>query len=298
MFELYRNIANNYRCGNYEQVISLIDEYLKIPDVGLDVEIINFYVSSLLKLGSINEESQIIKEYNDLYDKGVSNIETIIKLIDMSSYDEAKIICEETIKKYPYLDAPYYYLGIIGIRTGEYQSSINYFNKLLKYSKNPHFLEKTKIMLEGINKYYEKGKLLKLEYDWFVKKGFTLQPGYIVKLKDECCDDYYVRNRPLLIYKIVNNTIYAFPIRFRVRPRYYVIKNVYENEIQIAPNLISFEKNAIATIERNVTDEQLNFALIDLYYRYLRIYQDSNLEKDVFVNDMQKRIEYKTMKSE
>jgi len=287
MNNLYNAIYKNYNNGNYNKAIYLFNEYLNIPNIGLDSELIKLYITCLLMVGSKTEARKIIDRYKNFYDEAVLKIKKALEYIKECDYQKALPILEKIQSSYPYYDSVYYHLCLVECRIGNIEKAKNYLEQLSKISRNPNFISNAKNTVD----YYDSGKVEYLQYSSFIGLELPLKPGHIIRLKRGASLNLY-REKPFLIYKIVEDTVYAFPITFKIRPQHYIIKKVnVDNEPgQIYPEMMKFSKYSVLKICYELKEEEFRISLIDLYYRYARFWNDkgANLEEDVFINDMQK----------
>ena len=287
MVNIYNRIRNNYKNENYKEVVKAMDEYLNIPSIGLDTEIIHYYAISIIQLGREEEGFNILNKYSDFYKKAIYNVKQAIELIKNEDYKNASVILENVAIKYPYYDSVYYHLCMIYAKTENFDKARVTLGKLIEFSKNNFLIETTRKLIN----FYEFEEIEDIRYKYLKEQNIPLKPGYIVRLKSGTITNINLfREKPLLIYKIENDTIYAFPIRYNINKKFYVLPSINGEKVQLAPELVTFNKQGILRVEYNITDDVLRLCLIDVYYRYLTLNKNNNLEEDIFVKDMQKII--------
>lgn len=287
MIELYRDIWKNYQEGNYEKVIKLIEQYMQIPKIGLDSELIYCYAFCLMRIGYEEKARKIYNVFQDVFDEAISNVELASTDIKNKKYIEAKNRLEQVLEKYPYYDVVLYYLCTIEAKLGNYEKSGIYLDDLIKVSKNPILIEDAKKLLN----YYEFNNISDMNYKLFEEQNIPLKPGYIVRVKKGTLAYLNVPfEKPFLIYKIKGNNIYGFPINFKIKPQYYIFRALGDQECQLYPELVSFKKQGIINVDDKITDEQYQLCLEDLYKRYEKYWQSKDVENNMFMTDMKQKV--------
>lgn len=261
------DLVKYYKNKDYESFIKCFDKYIE-DGYGFDLLNICDYIYSLIKLHRENYAYYILKNLvknNELSDN--------FKLI-LSSYlycctmpiDAINVL--ESIKTDSYRKD--YYLANNYMLAGRIDESKTIIEKML--SKYSYRAEEINELLKEINNYEKYGSFIETEYVCFCNLGGKLEPGYIIYLKDSNkinslnTNEYnYINSRPYLIWKIIGDELYLYPITRKDQVyRYELSKDKYLNTpynryVKVA--LCSTNINNVRSVKDRLTIDDFNNAL-------------------------------------
>lgn len=275
-----KKIQENFHNDRYSEVISLIDEYLTIPGVGMYDMLAYYYGVSLMSLGN----TELASKYLDMSCHLLSNT-TIMKIRVANSYrhyqmyQKAKEILEEVIADENYQDfIGYYTLAKVEFYAGNYERAADLFTKASKYVENDFAVAKIAMFIDKINTYLKSGTK-KIDFEAFKGQGENLQVGHIIYVKipkenviASSSDSYYFK-RTYLITEINNNEIHAISLSNYPVPNSFHLPRTLCCSLDDKYALYSFRTFNINQVESVVGKINLHDVQKILYYFY-HYYQD------------------------
>ena len=294
-FEFFsEQIMMNYRNGDYKAVVRDINKYLE-NKYGMVDWLLDIYVDSLIKIRALDDALKCI-HFMDNYFKGFyDENDMACKYMMCNKLDDAEKILvnsEFTIDKC-------FNLGKVYFLQRKYLKAKEQFLLYIKNSTDELYISKAKKYLFNIENYLKFGAFCECSYQAFKESGDKLLPGHVIYLKsniDEQLNGNYSDvkkfNRPFMIYKIVDEKIYCFPVTTKVESRkcYILYAYKYPNigvDRKLKDNLNVFCTDDVDKVVDYIRPNDYRNALIDLYKCfYLRKNEISSLESNVFMKDM------------
>ena len=271
--EFIERIKESYKQKEYSRTLEYLEQYLKIKKFGFYDELFDIYINCQINLGYFENAGKNVNLMNKVFSKFYSEYDLITKYIICGMMDKAK----ELISNNKLCILDYYYIAKTCFLWGYHEEAKELFNHFLTISNDPHRNKSVKDYLRKI-KLYENNKNVFVETDYlnFKKNGNKLEPGHIIYT--EKLLDIYKENisstdpkkekRPYMIWKIVNDKIYAFPVSSKIykdsfnilRTKYYPN---YTYDRKVKENLVCIEdKDVIKIIDKvNKKDYRVSDAI-------------------------------------
>lgn len=180
-----------------------------------------------------------------------------------------------------------YKYGYSLMKTCNYEEGIKIYQIISAHDTN----EKVKAFVKEVIEKYNKNQSLKLPITDYLAKGYKLESGVVVYLKENN-EAGFNNIFPYMIWKIESNKIYAFPIKFYRNHGYILSKKRYfkTRHETVIPELVSFSISDILSIDGKLEAFDYNNTLRDLYQRYCIFGTITNTPKNSFVTEMENKI--------
>lgn len=272
---IIKEIRAKYNSHKFEKVISLFNQYLNIPNAGIYDELLDIYTSSLIKLGYLEEAKKNVELMKSMFPYYYDNRGLALKYIACDMEEELK----ELLQRQKFEGKDYYVFGKNCFYNGQYYMANILFDMASRSetvsNKNLHdYIRRIKI-------YESNPEVFKaLSYYKFKSLGNQLEPGYairtsIVRDKYGCNkdnDDPMKSQRPYLIWKIIDNLIYAFPLASKIRGNYldgHILSSGkylnYPYDRRLKDKLVCIKENDVEFVDDKIDEEDFKLAIESMY---------------------------------
>ncbi len=181
------------------------------------------------------------------------------------------------------------------LRNHRVEDGIKVLRILKGLDKHPNMLKTVDKILER----YDEQQKLKLPLEEYLAEGYKLEEGLTVFLKPDCKflyeEDNHIKflSRPFVIWKIVDDCIYAFPIEDRTTHGHILHAGRYfkNQDESVYPSLVSFRIEDISSIDRKLEPLDYTSVIKDLYERYCVLGSIENIPKSYFVTELEKNLQ-------
>lgn len=252
---------------DYDGYFKLFDEYIK-SGYGVDFGMIHVFINSLAKCRRFDEAyklTQHVEKYSDKYNLYEELARLYYHCFKPKDAERMILKVKDSIEDLNLLANIY-------LIQGKIEQARDIIKRNIKINPND---TKTKEINKIINNYYDYGAFVEIDYDSFLELGNNLESGHIVYLKNNPLslhnldDDDKIKNRPYMIWKIVNSRIYIFPVTSRCKDKgYKLYYQKYPNSIgdrSIKSNLCYTTLDNILTITDKVLEEDYRRIITSLY---------------------------------
>ena len=295
---LYLEIIDSFQKKDFFQVIEIIEKYLQIEHVGVSEELLTMYVFAQNELLLLDDAITTTKILRQLYSKEKYDSFLAYLYIKKGDLEKGEQLLQKCLEKKPNNDLCYYHLGKIYILEGKYEEAQIALNKALQFAQNETMKKNAKKTLKKIELHLKKGCFLEMNYTYF-KQSQYLKPQYVIytSVDDTEKHNYFQihqdqkkEQRPYLIWKIIGNTIYAFPLSSAKRERVY---KLYAQNYPIIgfdrwakDRLVRIDEKNIQKVIDYIHDEDYEKILNDIYHQVC-YYKDATSRKamDFFMKD-------------
>ncbi|MBE6153427.1 MAG: hypothetical protein E7166_04315 [Firmicutes bacterium] len=271
--EIVQKIIDNYNKKNYKNVLKYFDEYLKKAKNNIDTKLLDIYIDCQISLGMFENAYKNTEMMKKLFPEPSSNL--INKYIQFGKIEEAKEMISTA--KLPLIE--YYYIAKICFLWEIYDLSESLFKHFLSMSNNSIKKKMAYEYLRKIKQYKNNEDIFhETDYIHFKLSGKSLEPGHIIytgKLLDTYIEnrvntDPKKENRPYMIWKIIDNKIYAFAVSSQTNSNsytlYYQKYPNYTYDRKVKHNLVCIEEKDVEKIMDKLTDTDYKNVVHDLYY--------------------------------
>lgn len=276
MIKLYKKIANCYRRSDFKGVIANFEKYCDEAHFGVTPKLISYYATALAIEKRTNEAIIMSRIYEDFNQNTVVTTDEVIEDLRAYQYETAKKKLKEVIKKLPYYDSAYYYLGTIALEEGYHDEAIMYLDKVVEINNNPQLVINSKNLINKILMMKKHDKVFRLRYKVFKEANLKLEKGYIVRINAK--DNLSNLGRLYFIYDVIGENIYALPLRNNINDKYYIINGIYDCSVQTIPVPVVIKENQIELIDGVLKKDEADLVIKDAYRRYSDIKHGHNLE--------------------
>jgi len=264
--------AKNHK---FDLVVSFFHDYLKTPNSGIYDELLEVYTEALIKLGRLDDAKQMIKTTQSLFPLYYDKRKLALRYIACDMEQEFKGLLETN----RFEGKDYYVFGKRCFYNGQY-----YMAKILFDMANKYDLSSRKKIQEynRIIKAYENNEHVfrALSYYKFKYLGYELEPGHVIRAsvirnKYNCNkdnDDPMKNERPYLIWKIIDDRIYAFPLTAKLRGDYHdghvLTSSKYQNypfDRRLKDKLVCIKERDIEFVDDRIDDEDFKLAIEGMY---------------------------------
>ncbi len=296
--ELIRNIEESYERKNYKMSIKYLNEYFNMKNVGINDMLLNIYIDCQINLGMIEDAKKNTELMKKMFPDSYCNL--IIKYIKFDKIDEAK----ELILTKKLSSEEYYYIAVTCFLWELYDEAKELFTHFLAISNDIAKIKLTNEYLRKISQYESNKNIFhETDYQHFKLNGKTLEPGHIVyaqKLlniynENVVNTDPKKDTRPYMIWKIIDDKIYAFPVSSKVgNQRSCLLKHEkypnYTYDRKIKQNLVCIEECNVEKIKDKVTKEDYDNIIRDLYYSISITHDFPKQSTKFFIDNVTKQL--------
>ena len=290
---LVKLISDYYNDKEYEKANFLIDKYLSNKDYGVYAKLLDMKMNCLINLGRFQEASSILTLINKIY-PGVN-------YPNYNAYNY--IICNEIEKALQILlDSPYnaeiaFNLGKVYMLMGEYKKALEHYRYVIEHHQVLSYQDKARDELEKINNYNKFCAYIPRDYKYFKKNGGRLRIGDVIYTNSVSynINAEYVRSeksiprKPFLIWKMLGQKIYAFPLTLK-RNDIGVLKgqnyaNVGVNRYFV-PNLVMISEEDVHRIYDHIGHRDFENMIRNIYRSIVCDGEDAINRNNIFVNSI------------
>lgn len=253
---------NNFDKYNYEENLKKLETYLENKDNVLTEGFLLKYIFTLIEMGYFEKANYYIDLTNEKFPEFFQNKKLINLYIQCHNLDKA----HEMIIKENFSDKDYFILAKQFFRVGYYEEAEHYFNII----EDNTLMNKSIYYLNKIMNYKENNKHIRINYNHF-KYNHNLKPGHIVYVRKVDDWKYQAKDkksavRPYLIWDIVDDQIYAFPVstRIKINPKtgqyynYILYTQKYQNfssDRAVKQNVVTFKEKNIEEVTELVDQD-------------------------------------------
>lgn len=214
MRKLYYQIKSSYQSYDYATTLRKIDEYLAIPDVGVDGSILLYYMNTLCRLGRLDDGYKIFEILNNYY-KGSFNWKLTFanKCYANNRFDLLEKLFSE--RDTDSIDLDYLWIKSLFMYGYYDKCSVeiaNFFNKYNNSSVSAIVISKVD-RIRKLIQYRDNGNnFVHTMYSNFLHEGNSLRSGDIVYF-NKFVSKYEQENglyKAYIVYKVIDNNVYAF----------------------------------------------------------------------------------------
>lgn len=214
MRKLYYQIKSSYQSYDYTTTLRKIDEYLAIPDVGVDGSILLYYMNTLCRLGRLDDGYKIFEILNNYY-KGSFNWKLTFanKCYANNRFDLLEKLFSE--RDNDSIDLDYLWIKSLFMYGYYDECSVeiaNFFNKYNNSSVSAIVISKVD-RIRKLIQYRDNGNnFVHTMYSNFLHEGNSLRSGDIVYF-NKFVSKYEQENglyKAYIVYKVIDNNVYAF----------------------------------------------------------------------------------------
>lgn len=294
-----QRIKKSYEKKDYRTTLQYLDEYFGAKNFGIYDELLDIYINCQINLGMLENASKNINLMKNLFPNFYTKSDLIIKYIVCRKTNEAK----KMLPKIHYaLD--YYYIAKKCFLWGLYAEAEQLFTHFLSISYDPFKKQSTKEYLRKIKQYRINPNVFhETDYLHFKLSGQKLEPGHIIyteKLLDIYKEnvsntDSKKENRPYMIWKVIDDKIYAFPVSSKAdnQSTYILYHQKYPNytyDREIKSNLVCIEEKDVERLMDKVTDEDYNTIIHNLYHLISLMHDIPKQSTKFFMDTMTKEL--------
>ena len=275
----------------------MIEKYLENPKYGIYASLLDMQMNSLIGLGRFSEASELLTTINKVFPLYNHNSYTVSKYMICNEVEKA----EEILKGQEYdFDTAYNYGKVYSLE-GRYEDAKKHF----LYAANNHelvnFRNKARENLIKISNYYRLGAYVPRDYKYFKKNGGKLRVADVIYV-DELLGEYNaeriekdstISSKPYLIWKIIGNKIYAFPMTLINNGGYTLLASKYPNtgvNRYVIPYLLTMEESHVNKIVDHIHAEDFYSIIKSLYHRILINGKDEIINNLAFTNSIARDI--------
>lgn len=301
VLELVKNIEESYERKNYKVTVKYLNDYFNTKNVGVFDKFLNMYIDCQINLGMYENAKRNTELMKKLFPESYSNL--IIKYIKFDKIDAAKkIIATKKLSA-----SEYYYIATTCFLWEYYDVAKNLFMHFLNISNDFSKIQNSKEYLRKIHQYeINKNIFHETDYQHFKLSGKTLEPGHIIytqkllNIYDENIvnTDPKKATRPYMIWKIIKDKIYAFPVSSNVKnQRSGILKSEkypnYTYDRKIKSNLVCIEECNIEKIKDKVSQEDFDNIIRYLYHSVSITHNFPKQSTKFFMGTITKQLEIK-----
>jgi len=296
--EFVEKIRESYEQKNYNLTLEYLEQYLKIKTFGFYDELLDIYIKCQINLGYFESAGKNLNLMKKMFRNFYSKYDLITKYIICGNIDKAKIL----ISSNKLVPLDYYYIAKTYFLWGYHNEAKKLFNHFLFFSNEPYRNESAKNYLRKIE-LYENNKNVFVETDYlnFKRKGHRLETGHIIYT--EKLLDIYKENitstdpkkekRPYMIWKIVDNKIYAFPVSSKIYKNSFNIlrtKNYpnYTYDRKVKENLVCIEEKDVIRIMDKVSKKDYDTIIKNIYIKLCHVQNKPKPSAQFFISEMVK----------
>lgn len=295
---LMNRIYEYYKDNNFEKTIREIDKYLQLEGIGIFDNLLNIYIECQIRLGLLDKAYENVEILRKLFPKYYSNLNLVINYSRCCKVDRVS----EMLSNCKFGVDDYYDIACNCLFNGNKDKAKELFNYYILVTDNKVKKKQAERNLRLIRLYENNGNVFEeMKYSYFKSKGYKLKPGYVVyvdRLRNEFKEnkvntDNKCMRRPYMIWRIIDNKIYAFPISTQIRNSRTCI---LRKENYPARNFDRVVKNEVVCLEeRDVYDviDKIRVSDYDNIIRdiYFSICMNHNIPKETteFFMNMIKR---------
>lgn len=274
---LIEEIRNYFNDNEYKKAMNAIDVYLNEKDLGVYDWILDTYIKCQIKLGLFNEAEKNLEIMIKLFPKFYSPLELATKYAECGKTD--KLINCLLNNKFSSID--FFRLAKTCFYQNNHKEAEELFNVFLYRSDDEKSRETARQYLKKIAKYNsDKDVFVETSYAHFKSLGQSLTPGHVIyvdRLREKyeenvLNDDPLKLKRPYMIWKIVDETIYAFPVasvKKSGNDNYLLYHQNYSCcnfDRKLKDRLVCLEKKDVKSIIDKLNPRDYKIIIENMYY--------------------------------
>ena len=295
-------IKKSYEKKDYKTTLQYLDLYFNTKGFGIYDELLDIYINCQISLGMIENASKNLKLMKKIFPKFYTKSDLIIKYITCGKTNEAKKMLPKIhfALDYYYIAKKYFLCGLYGEAEEIFAYFISISNDRFKVQSAKEYLRKIKQYQINPNVFHE------TDYLHFKLNGGKLEPGHIVyaeKLLDVYKEnigntDPKKENRPYMIWKIIDDKIYAFPVSSKINNQrtcvlYHQKYPNYTYNRKVKTNLVCIEEKDVERVMDKVMDEDYNQIINHLYHSISLMHDIPKQSTKFFMDTMTKELRIK-----
>lgn len=294
--EIIDNIFNSYFDKNYFKTFNLIEEYLCKKNLGIYENLLEIYIDCQIHLGYYEEASKNLLIMGKMFPNYFSD------------YDMAKLYAKcndiEKLKQILYSNnfssREYNNIAVICYFNHNYKIAYEIYNYIISLNNDSNEVERSNDYIKKIKIYQNNPHVFKPSfYSFFKKKGNKLEPGHIVyieKIRDKYIEnqlntDPKIERRPYMIWRIIDNKIYALAISTQIKNNRAGIiskKNHlgYNIDRVVKDRLVCIEEQDIREVIDKVETKEYNEIIKGIYSSICLNHDQSKKNTNIFMKTL------------
>lgn len=217
MLELINEIYDNYEARNYRTCLECLNKYFERDEVGVYDRLFYKYIQCQIKLGLFDDAIKNIDLMNGFFPSFFSNLDLALMYAETSQLDKLK----DFLSKHDFSREDYFEIARECFFSGLLQQAEELFIQCI--SNDFKINEKINNYIKKIDTYkMYNSAFIEESYSYFKSQGKTLLPRHVVSvgtLREEYEEnrgngDFKKYNRPYMVWKVVGDRVYAFPILY------------------------------------------------------------------------------------
>ncbi len=274
--ELFDLMRSNYQKRKYQVALDYIDQYIA-NNYGIFDYLLDMKMNCLIKLGQYNEAISLLDFITKYYLERNTLNYLASKYMICGEIEKA----QELFKQVSYDGDAAFNLGKVSSLKGEYDTAKKHFLYAAHNHNDSNFRDKARFELIRISNYERLGSYVQRDYNYYKKQGGKLRNGDVVYVSNvskevnaqKFAEVYNFANKPYLIWKIVNNRVYAFPLTIEYTPGYTFTAHNYPNismNRYVQDYLVIIDENDVIRIADHIQDNDFKCMVINLYHLMLK----------------------------
>jgi len=294
IYILKQKIINSFENKEYKKVIDFFDMYVTNKKFGVYDSLLDNYIISSIKLGLIDQALKSIEFMVDYFPYYYKPNVLVTNYMMCNELDKA----EDILLGLEFTGDICFNLAKIYFLRRNYLAAKTLFFHYLRNSDDLKFINKAKKYLVYIDNYFKYGAFCECNYDDFKANGDKLLPGHVIYVKNiinretsKNDFDEKIGRRQYMVYKIVSNKIYVFPVTTKTHGGGYVIFGQnYPNvgiDRKIKNSLYSLDESNVDKVTDYITPHDYKYIIGDIYK--CTCYEKNEAligENNVFMDDM------------
>ena len=296
MREKYEEIKNYFSREKYQKTIELIEKYLSDKNNGIFGQILDMYMNSLIEVGRFKDAVKVLEALNKVFPTYNEDYYTLSKYMMCNELDKAEAI----LLKNPNDPDNAYNLGRVYSLEGKYEEAKKYFLFTANNHESEEYRNKAREQLIKISNYYRLGARVIMDYQYFKKQNKKLGPKdviYVSKVTDtynakRLENDKNISHKPFVIWRIVGDKIYAFPMCLYRDASYALLASRYPNiglNRYFGSCLVVINEEDVCKVYDQVHDDDFDNSLISVYHAMCRQKPEDMQENMVFMQSMMRQ---------
>lgn len=275
IIQIINDIKDNLN-KDYYKALLLIEKYFTINNAGIYDYLLYDYIFCLIKLNYISEAEANIELLQKLYPNFYKPIVLIIQYIKCGCEDKAEKIIRTTeisVDKYFKIARTYLLYGNIN-------KAKEYLTYCYSHTVDENLKKSAINQLQKINRCIKKSSFIEQSYDYFKRNGNILAPGMVIHAKtiehNQNKDDKKANKRPYLVFKVIEDQIYALPLSTKVDKQsekgYFLYMQKYPNfdgDRKVKDSIVRIAEKDVENIYEIINDYDYEKVINYLYHSLL-----------------------------
>ena len=286
IYYLINQIKYCYADRDYVNALHLIDKYINNKNYGIYPFLLDMQMNCLIELGKFKEASEVLTDINRIFPTYNAKSYSVSKYIICNDIDKALNVLNN--QEYDYDTA--YNLGKVYALQGKYEEAKKHFLYAFQNHELINYREKAKRNINQILNHEQRGAYVPRDYKYFKNNGGTLREGDVIFADEVSIDvneeklagDVSTFKKPYLIWKIVKDKIFTFPLSLQSNNLYSLQASKYPNtgiNRYVVPYVVVINEDKVNKIYDHLIKEDFDNIKRSVYRRII-----SNGESDIKSN--------------